>query len=147
MLAVCGRQPEPGPALYMPPLLAAVGLFLVLQALAPSSAKPSAASSRAGLLASSQQSKAPPPPVFNFLAANQDVFHAHLLPLAPVSSACPPQVFWMRSFGLGLILPLASCFNLGRAPGCWEGTCSNVTQGCSQGCPSPFVGGTRSHQT
>lgn len=80
MLAVCGCQPEPSPALYMPPLLCAVGLFLVLRALAPSSAKPSAASSRAGLLALSQQSKAPPRPVFNFLAANQDVFHAHLRP-------------------------------------------------------------------
>lgn len=90
MLAVCGRQPEPGPALYMPPLLAAVGLFLVLQALAPSSAKPSAASSRAGLLASSQQSKAPPPPSFQFFGCKPGCFSRS-------SSASCPRVLCLPS--------------------------------------------------
>lgn len=44
---------------YVRVWLAAVGLFLVLQAFAPSPAKPSAASSQAGLWALSQQSEPP----------------------------------------------------------------------------------------
>lgn len=86
--AVRGDRLEPSPAPYVRVWPAAVGLFLVLQAFAPSPAKPSAASSQAGLWALSQQSEHPSQ-VLHFLAVNQDVSQAHLLP--PVSRVLLPS--------------------------------------------------------
>lgn len=111
--------------------------------------KPSAAASRAGFVGFDFTKQTPtppfqPPPDLPFFGCKPGCFSRSSYVSSPHVISPPSQrVFWMRSFGLDPIFPMASCFKPGRALGCREGICSSVTRGCSQGYPSPFGGGTR----
>jgi len=87
-----------------------------------------------------ESTKQPPIPKFSFWLQTGLFFMLVFCLLPPCLLPALPQVFWMRSFERGLILPSASSFNPGRIPECWEGTRWDVTRGCSQGCPGPSAG-------